>query len=371
MRIGYFPVMAGRQAGGVEVYEVSLLQALAAVDCENTYDIFCLDRAAADSFGIERRNFRFHILSPGPRPLAYAVLLPAEILRRRCRLLHSTYIPPLWNPARSVFTLHDTSVFDRPEFYHARHRTVLKSLQLRGLKKAHRIICDSQTTLESAARRFPWAEGRMRRVYCGLGQPVRPVDPGTARLFMASKFGVDRPYAVYAGQLRMAHKNLDGLLAAFAICRRELGDTVRLVLVGKRSWTTADLDELIERSGLGGSVVLTGHISTDELSSALSGAHMLAFPSRSEGFGLAVVEAMACGTPVVAARATSLPEIVGEAGILVDPDSPADIAAGMTRLFTDANLAGELRMRGLKRARDFTWQAAAEETLEQYTEVAR
>ena len=186
---------------------------------------------------------------------------------------------------------------------------------------------------------------------------------------MASKFGVDRPYAVYAGQLRMAHKNLDGLISAFAICRRELGDTVRLVLVGKRSWTTSDLDGFIEKAGLNGSVILTGHINTDELSFALSGARMLAFPSRSEGFGLAVVEAMACGTPVVAANATSLPEVVGDAGILVDPESPVDIAAGMTRLFTDSQLASELRIRGLRRACQFSWKLAAEETLSLYTDL--
>jgi glycosyltransferase involved in cell wall biosynthesis len=184
---------------------------------------------------------------------------------------------------------------------------------------------------------------------------------------MQRLFGVGRPYAVYAGQLRTAHKNLGGLLRAFALCRDALPPrSIQLVLVGKRSWTTTGLDDLISSLGLAGDVVLTGHISSGDLPIALSGARMLAFPSLSEGFGFAVTEAMACGAPVVAARATSLPEVVGDAGLLVDPDSPEELSRAMLRLFSDDALAAELRERGLARAAQFSWSACAGKTLAEY-----
>jgi glycosyltransferase involved in cell wall biosynthesis len=365
--------MAGRHAGGVEVYEVGLLRALARLDRTNRYHVFCTGNAAATSFALDQANFTFHRLSSRRRFFTYAVTVPRLAAAIGCDVLHSTYAsPPLGCKVPSIFSMHDTSVFDRPDFYHVRHRMVLQWWQANSLRHARRILCPSTTTSDSVRKRFPDVASGISVIYHGVGQELIPMPREDAWKVMAQRYAVSAPYAIYVGQLRTLHKNLIGLLEAFAICRREVAPKrVQLMLVGKRSWTTVQLEARIQRLGLSADVVLPGHISTEELGVAMSGARMLAFPSHSEGFGFAVTEAMSCGTPVVASRATSLPEIVGEGGILVDPNSPEDIARAMARIFTDDQLSEELSRKGFRRAGQFSWERCARETIEQYQSVAR
>ena len=139
LRIGIFVTMAGRQAGGIESYEHNLVRALASVDKTNEYHVFCTDQTAAHSFGIAQDNVHFHALTPTQRWLSIPISLPLQVRAARCDLLHSTYVPPLWSTVPTVFTIHDMSVFDHPEFYHFRHRNVLQTLQRHGVAATVRL----------------------------------------------------------------------------------------------------------------------------------------------------------------------------------------------------------------------------------------
>ncbi len=367
----FFPVMAGRQAGGVETYEHGLIRGIARIEAERPIRVFCADERAELSFGIEQPNVRLQRLAPGWRPLAFSTGIARAARDLDGAPIHATYIPPLLR-LPFTFTMHDCSVFDHPEFYHRRHRALLQFLQRRGVERAEQVICVSQTTRDRVAERFRVAPERLSVVYNGvdprfrvlseseLGNLPEPKAPDS----LNRRFGLTRNYLLYVGQLRLEHKNLGRLLQAFDRFRHETSERFQLVLVGKRSWTTGPLDEAIAALDHGKDVRVTGHVSDEDLVGIYNGARMLAFPSLSEGFGCSVIEAMACGTPVVTSNLSCLPEIAGGAARLVDPTSVEDIAAGISEVATDAGQAAELRERGLARAAHFSWDRCAKETLD-------
>jgi len=367
----FFPVMAGRQAGGVETYEHGLVRAIAGVESEQPIHVLCADEPAIASFGIEQRNVRFQQLAPGWRPLAFSAGIARALRELEGAPVHATYIPPL-APVPFTFTMHDCSVFDHPHFYHRRHRTLLQFLQRRGVERADHVICVSHTTRDRVAERFRVAPERLSVVYNGVDPRFRVLpdseqpDPqdSESRDSLSRKFDLARNYMVYVGQLRLEHKNLGRLLKAFDSFRHETGEPFQLVLVGKRSWTTGPLDQAIAALDHAEDVRVTGHVSDEDLVGIYNGARMLAFPSLSEGFGCSVIEAMACGTPVVTSNTSCLPEIAGGAARLVDPTSVEDITAGILEVATDAGLAAQLREKGLERATHFSWEQCATDTLD-------
>ncbi|MCP4766453.1 MAG: glycosyltransferase family 4 protein [Gammaproteobacteria bacterium] len=369
MRIGIFVTMAGRKAGGIESYEHNLIRALAHTDRNNQYHIFCTDKTAADSFQIQQGNFHFHPLRPRARWISIPFSLPLQVRSTGCQLLHCTYIPPLWSPVPSIFTIHDMSVFDHPNFYHLRHRKVLQTLQSHGGRHANLNICVSKTTQEIAIQWLKIPERQTTVVYLGVNEIFHPIPQKDAHAYVRSTYNVDTPYALYVGQLRSRHKNLFALLEAFALFREKITTPFKLLLVGKRSWTTEGLDETIERLGLKDHIMECGHVPEKDLPYLYAGANMFVFPTLSEGFGLSVCEAMACGTPVITSNLSCLPEITGGAAYLVDPHSPQAIAKAMIELQNDQNLREQFIAKGIQRVKTFTWEATARQTIEAYRQV--
>jgi glycosyltransferase involved in cell wall biosynthesis len=202
-----------------------------------------------------------------------------------------------------------------------------------------------------------------------VGEDFQPIEPALARRTLADNYGIVEPYALFVGQLK-ARKNIARILEAFARFRLESRSELRLVLAGRRDWSSAGMDEVIDRWKLRGQVIELGHLAHPDLAVLYSGARMLVFPSLWEGFGIPVIEAMACGTPVITSNNSCLPEIAGDAALLVDPYSVEAIAEAIYRLDTDAALRQTLREKGLQRARAFSWRRTAEQTLAAYRVAA-
>jgi glycosyltransferase involved in cell wall biosynthesis len=198
-----------------------------------------------------------------------------------------------------------------------------------------------------------------------LFQPV--IDP-TELARVRHLYHLDRPYVLSVGTAE-PRKNLVRLLTAFAACQATLPVTHELVLVGGRGWLTGPLEAAARPLLAAGLLRVLGYVPQTDLPALYSGAAAFAYPSIYEGFGLPVLEALACGAPVLTSNRSSLPEVVGTAGLLVDPDASAAIAAGLCALVTDAALAANLRRRGLSRARQFSWEMAARATLAVYARV--
>jgi glycosyltransferase involved in cell wall biosynthesis len=217
--------------------------------------------------------------------------------------------------------------------------------------------------------RFHVPASKISVVYNGVNPAFRPMEEESARAAVATRWGITDPFALFVGRVE-PRKNPVRVVEAFARCRERLGAGFRLVVAGDQTWSARDVDAAIDRLGVRPHVSQLGHVELEALIELYNGAEMLVYPSLWEGFGLPIIEAMACGTPVVTANIASMPEVAGGGAVLVDPMDSADIARGMLAVATDYALRDRLRAFGLERAAQFTWDHAAAQTIEAYLEVA-
>ena len=368
MRVGIFLVMVGRAAAGPETYEHRLVRALAAVDRETEYHIFCLDDVAVRALGIDQPNFIFHVLWPNNRWVSMSVSLPLAIRRSGVDLLHATFTPPPFSPVDYVFTMHGAVTFTHPHFYPPLVLTRLNALLRRGLDKSQLTVCVSEFVKQELAELFHIPEERMVTVHHGVGNEFQPVAPGDEIEALRRRHGLDRPFFLYVGKLH-ANKNIVRLIEAFHLFIAETGSDMLLVLAGRQVWGCEGITETIVRLHITERVRLIGHRPQAELPALYSAAAAFVFPTLWEGFGLPVVEAMACGTPVITSDIACLPEITGGAALLVDPESTVDLAEAMHRIHSDSALRSDLRARGLARAGFFDWNHTALATRDAYRRV--
>jgi len=369
LKVGIFLVVTGRQAGGPETYERCLVHSLARIDPDTRYHTYSLDPSAPALLPPAGERMRHQVLNPNHRVLSTAVSLPLALMRDGIDLLHAPFTPPPFSTRPYVFTHHCFSTFNHPEFYSPAVLLRLNSLIKRGLRSARRIVCVSRCTLELTADLFKLDRSRMHVVYNGVGDQYVPTDAVAARQQMAARHGLDKPYLLFVGKLE-ARKNIVRILDAFARFRREAGEPVQLVLAGKRTPLSEGLDEAIRSLGLQQDVVEIGYVPDEDLPLLYAGAHAFVFTTLWEGFGIPVIEAMSCGTPVITSNLSSLPEVAGDAALLVDPYKPEDIAEAMLKLWKSPALVADLRERGFVNARRFSWDQTARETLAVYREAA-
>ena len=368
MRIGMFVLMAGRQAGGPETYEVELIRALAAIDRRNEYVVYCTTSAAIPAIGVKQDNVSYRVLGPGPRVLSVAAQLPVQLVRDGIDFFHSTFTPPPFFTTPLVFTMHCFSNFAHPEYYPRLVAWRLNSLMRIGLRKAASVLCVSASVRDAVQQAFGIPPERLAVSYNGVGSQFVHTPATEARRTVAERFGIDYPYVLFVGKLQ-ARKNVIRLVRAYDMYRRDTGSDAKLLLAGRRTATSEGIDETIGELGLRDHVVEAGYFKPADLPALYGGARMMVFPSLWEGFGIPVVEAMACGTPVVTSNVTSLPEVAGGAALLVDPESVESIAASMVRLERSGELRDTLVAKGLQRARAFTWQNCAQQTYEAYARL--
>jgi glycosyltransferase involved in cell wall biosynthesis len=309
----------------------------------------------------------------GPELLFEQVGLP-RILRRRCAaLVHApNCFLPLRRPCPGVVTIHDLAFETWPGDFAAVTAAKFRLITPLAARSAQRIICPSQFTADDVCRRYRVDPGKVRVIAqapalarAGPAEPsaVGPSAVGPSAVGPAAVRQSGEPYVLAVGDLR-AKKNLAALVRAFVAMRRR-GARQRLVLAGADAGEGPRLCEL----AAGEPVQLTGYVSDGQLDSLLTGAELLVHPSLYEGFGLVVLEAMARGTPVLAARATALPQTGGDAAEYFDPDDPADLPRRLEALLADEPRRGELARRGLARAAQFSWRQTARATADVYREL--
>ncbi len=308
-------------------------------------------------------------LTPRPKWLAGATVreipfprlwthlrLSWEMVRRPPELLFvpAHVLPPL-RPRRTVVTIHDLGYLFFPRAHPPRRRLELHLSTGWNARVATRVIAISQATKDDLVRHYHISPDKVRVVYHGVEERFRPTDDPAAR----ARYDLPERYLLYLGTLQ-PRKNLERVVQAYAGLP---ADTPPLVLAGAPGWYFERISAAIASLGLGRRVLLPGYVADDDVPAVLSGAAMLLYPSLYEGFGLPALEAMACGVPVLTSRTSSLPEVVGDAALLVDPLSVPEIAAAAQRLLSDDVLRGDLVRRGRERARLFTWDRCARETM--------
>lgn len=369
MRIGLFILMAGRNAGGPETYEVELLRAMAKLDRTNEYIVYHTTPSARDAVGVRQDNFSYRLLTPQFRPLSVAVTFPYLAVRDGLDMYHATFTPAPVSTRPLVFTMHCISSLAHPEFYKPLTALRLNWLLKKGMAKARHILCVSHTTRAHLIERYRIPAERLSVAYNGVTPGVRQVPPDEARARVRKVLGIEDPYFLYVGKLQ-AHKNIERLVRAYHVYRRNTQAPARLVVAGRAAGDSVDPMALAAELGIEDSVIRPGYVDSADLSALYSGARAFVFPSLWEGFGIPLLEAMNCGTPVISSSATCLPEIAGGAALLVDPFSIESIAEAMTTVDSSEETRNTLIRAGFNRAREFTWERCAAATLETYHRVA-
>src|SRR5262245_4877065 len=329
----------------------------------------CEDREAADGIAdspaIERRRLPG---SKGRNVLAWTHRDVPRLLRREpVALAHFPfYTLPLSLPCPAIVTIHDVTFSLHPEWFPLRARVAFGLFAPRAARRAAHVLTVSERSRRDIIERYGVPAGRVTAVPLAAGATFTPrSDEEIERA--ARLHGLKRPYLLHLGSLH-PRRNLDRLLDAFAGLGEEAAN-VTVVLVGRLERPYRALDPMIRARGLAGRVVHLGYVPDEDLPAIISGALALVYPSLYEGFGLPILEAMACGTPVVTSNVSALPETAGDAALLVDPLSTGEIAKALRSIMTEPDLRARLREAGLARASGFSWRRAAEGTLAVYRSV--
>ncbi|MGO9607087.1 MAG: glycosyltransferase family 4 protein [Candidatus Binataceae bacterium] len=372
MRIGIDLIwLVPRIGGGMDSHVRGLLKGLAAIDSKNQYLLFTTP-ANHDSFegladNFQRVLFRMVDLSIASRLFSEQVTLGWQLNRHPLDVLHSPgFTMPFLTTVPRVFTVHDLKEFALPGIYPTSRLMLRKYFVEKAIRHADAIISVSSFTRQDIVNRFNIPVRRISVVHNAADTSLS-VDDG-CWLELAQRLGIRTDYIV-AFSSRYPHKNIAALLKAIA--RPGIADHVQLVVVGHLPNDPIPLTSLADRLGMAGRVLFTGYLSEGERTSVLAHAKVLAFPSLYEGFGTLLLEAMNAGVPIACADVTALPEVAGRAALFFDPLSVNDIASALQRLLADESLRQRLVLAGRKRARDFSWELSASQTLKVYERVAR
>ena len=373
--IDYTPAI--QQHAGIGRYADELTRALVALNTGDDWRLFYVDpqaRAPTPPLDTLPRT----ALRQSNKPWRLRVLLSTYLRRGQdqtvgdrtiepTEIFHATdHLLPRLSHTRSVFTLHDLTALTFPSAHTQLNRRFLQLMLPHFLRDADLVIADSSSTQYDALRLYHLPPERVRMVHLGVAARFQPVPPEIQNQVRA-RYHLPERFILAVGTLE-PRKNLITLLEAYHALRAA-NSAVSLVIAGGRGWHSEPFFDKLRALGLEHSVQLPGRVPDEDLPALYSLAEVFAFPSLYEGFGLPVLEAMACGTPVVSSDTSSLPEVVGSAGLLLPPDDVFRWKEALARLTTDAALRAELRQRGLRQAAPFTWENTARQTYAVYQEA--
>ncbi len=351
------------QRTGTENYALYLIRAMIAQGRAHRFRLYFNQRPASDLF-VQSEQVEWRVI-PFPRLWTHARLAwdvwrdPPDVL------FVPSHVLPLVHPRRCVATVHDLGYLHYPQMHTPAARWYLDWSTRFNARVARRIIADSQATRDDLIHFYHTPADKIVVAYpAGVEDYAPVVDPQTLDR-IRERYHTGRDYFLYVGTLQ-PRKNLETLIRAFSrlVAQGSLPTSVKLVLVGKRGWYYESLAELVRATALEERIVFTGYAPAKDLPALLSGAIAYVLPSWYEGFGLPVLEAMACQTPVICSNVSSLPEVAGDAALLFDPHSIEELAGMMRRLYKDEALRRELVRRGSGQVSRFSWRQCARQVLD-------
>ena len=285
-------------------------------------------------------------------------------------LVHVQYTAPLICDAPIVVTVHDVSYIDRPEFFPWVRSRQLRLTVRNTVARAARVIAPSEFSRREIIRVYRINPDKVVAIPNGVASAFRPVSREAAAARLMRRFAVAAPFVLTVGDLQL-RKNQTGLIRAFeALLREHPSLPHHLVLVGKDNWFSGGVREAARKSPIASRIHFTGWVSDEDLVDFYNAADTFLFPSLYEGFGLPVLEAMACGCPVACSNRTATYEVADSCALTFDPEVTGEMVRAMRDLLLDAELRARMTRLGQQRASRFTWEAAARRTLAVYYDVA-
>ncbi len=359
------------RGSGIGTYTYELIRNLAVLDQENEYYLFL----SQDPQGRLPTGGNLHVEVLGSSSDAEweQQVVPARLAQLGVDLYH---VPqngiglPQTKNCRQVITIHDVIPAVHPEDCVPGYVQDFQSKVPQTLQQADAVITVSWFSKEDIKRIYGTPSGKITVIWEAARDEYQMMDKPMAHRAVQTKFGLNPGYILNVGGFS-SRKNLHRLIAAFRLMRQSMSVPRKLVLVGKPIDDYSRLQQLVQNLGLAGEVVFPGYVAEADLPLLYNCADLFVYPSFYEGFGLPPLEAMSCGTPVIAAQASCLPEIVADAALLIDPFDPDELALAMLRVLQNRWLAEELSRRGRQRAQRFSWPGMAGQTKELYMRVGR
>jgi glycosyltransferase involved in cell wall biosynthesis len=367
VRIAIDAHSVGARLGGNETYAINLIEALAQIDHVNQYTLYVTKQAAVDRFTNRWPNFKVTRTLPHTPLVRIPLTLSRELRRHPVDVLHVQYTAPPFAPCPVVATIHDLAFEHLPETFNRRSWMQLRLTVRQTARRAAEIITVSEYSRQDIMTTYGIPAEKVTVTPEAASENFQRVSDEHRLQTIRERYGIERDYILSLCSIQ-PRKNLVRLVDAYSYLRQLRPTAVlpQLVLAGKRGWLDDETFRAADKSAERRDIKFTGYIKDRDLPALYSGAICFIYPSYFEGFGLPVLEAMQCGVPVLAANRTSLPEVVGDAGLLFDPFNAQAIAQALARIIDDGNYRAKLRDRGVERARAFKWTTCARLTLEIY-----
>jgi len=378
--IDYTPAIA--QSAGIGRYTRSLVDALARLESGDEYLLLSADAPTAARPFPRAAALRPHVIRLAGRPIGNRRLtvlwhrlrlpLPAEMLTGQVDVFHGTdfALPPALGVPR-VVTIYDLAFLTHPQYATPSLARYLAAVVPRSLQRADAIIAISEATAADIVARYGIARDRITVITPGVDASFAPVTDRQALATIDARYRLEHPLALAVGTIE-PRKRYDHLIAAFAHARQQPGGPRMLAIAGRRGWLYDSVFQAVEEHHVAGVVRFLDYVPEDDLAALYSTADVLAMPSAYEGFGIPVIEAMACGAPVVCSDGGALPEAAGDAALIVPVDDDvASLADALVAVTSETSRQEAMRARGLARAAECTWERVARRHLEVYHRVGR
>ncbi|HDY67922.1 MAG TPA: glycosyltransferase family 1 protein [Candidatus Scalindua sp.] len=376
MRVAINCQLLSMHRSGVGRYIRDIANALARIDSDNEYVLFTNSRVKNGILPVEK-NFRmkltrFLIHSAGSRIIWEQLFLPLNLRQERVDVVHfpGQSYPLLPFRCASVITVHDLTYDVYPETYTLSKRIYKNTVMHMAIARADKIIVDAKITKEDILHRYDIAEGKIVVINCGLNDIFKQIKDSKSLENTREKFGLPQHFILHVGTLSPG-KNLVSLLNAYAILKRKKNSLHKLVVVGPTGWLYDSIFERVSHLRLKDDVIFLGYVEDVDLVHIYNLADIFVLVSLYEGFGFPPLEAMACGTPVITSNAGSLPEVVGEAALMVNPLDVEGLAKVVEKSLMDSALRDELIEKGFARTKLFSWEETARKTLAVYKEIGK
>lgn len=361
--LGFDAHTIGNQATGNEVYAAGLIEGFRR---NNFKDLECVYYVSNSQILQSEANVRS--LKTKSSMLRLALTFPYLLRRDQIQIAHFQYIAPLFLKTPFVLTVHDLSYLSHAQYFPYLMRKRLQWMVPLAVKKASHIVTVSESSKNDLIREYGLSEEKVSVVYNGVADiffPASEIEEQRVR----EKYDCTTPYFLVVGALQ-PRKNLRRVIQTYAKLVKNNQIATRLVIAGPRSWKHQSVDELVKKLGIESYVKITGYVPDEDLVALYSAAKFSIYASLFEGFGLPIVESMACGTPVITSNTSSMPEVAADAALLVDPQDDQSIADAILMLDRDMKLREQLKQRGLLNAKRFSWKNAAQRMYEIYKQVA-
>lgn len=360
-----------RSRAGVGCYTKNLINELHEIEDESECLLFPIEEKITKKY---KKNIiaLFKVFYGIKRMLWEQISMPFFLWANGINIFHSpAYVCPLIKTCPTVVTIHDMAYLLYPEKFVSAYRNYLKFWIPICTLSVDKIITDSQCSKKDIVRLLKIPENKVEVVYLGKSKEFMPIKDISIINELKEKYKLYNDFILYVGTIE-PRKNISGLIRAYRTLKDLYPDfAYKLVIGGEKGWLYSDIFNLVKKLSLLNDVIFLGFIPNNELPVLYNAAKVFVYPSLYEGFGLPVLEAMACGTPVVTSNTSSLPEIVGDAGILVDPLDDKALAQAINRILIDSEFRNNLISKGKERAKLFSWEKTAERTMEVYKKILK